>query len=225
MSRVWRSVFKTILFLFLAILVIGGIGGYFYWQNYKKTPAYSLALIVEAARKDDKATLDRLVDTDQIVDAFVPQITDKAVELYGRGLPPGVIQQLARVAAPILPAVKEHARGELPRLIREKTKRIENVPFFLVALGASQALEIRHDGDIAVVRSTAQDRPLELRMRQNGDEWQIVEVRDDELARQIAEKVGQQIIAAANASIDKTGEAAGIRNLSEILRKAEEIFK
>ena len=222
---VWRALFKTVLFLILSLLILGGIAGYFYWQNYKKTPAYSLALIVEAARKDDKQTLDRLVDTDKIVDAFVPQITDKAVELYGRGLPQGVIQKLARVAAPVLPAVKDHARAELPRLIREKTKRIENVPFFMVALGASQALEIRQEGDTAWVKSAAPERPLELKMQRNGDTWQVVEVRDDELARKIAEKVGQQIIAAANAGVNKAGEALGIPNLNELLEKAGEVFR
>jgi hypothetical protein len=222
---VWRTIFKTVLFLFLAILIVGGTAGYFYWQSYKKTPAYSLALVVEAARKDDKQALGRLVDTDKVVDAFVPQITDKAVELYGRGMPQGVIQELARVAAPVLPAIKEHARAELPRMIREKTKKLENVPFFLVALGASQALEIREEGDTAWVKSTVPERPLELKMQRNGDVWQVVEVKDEELARKIAEQIGQQIIAAANAGIDRTGDALGIPNLNEMLKKAEEVFK
>src|SRR5882757_4386356 len=129
-----RTILKTVLLLLLALVVIGGAGGYFYWQNYKKTPAYSLALVVEAARKDDKDALSRLVDTDKIVDAFVPQLTDKAIELYGRGMPPALLQRLALAATPILPALKDRARQELPGVIREKTKAAENVPFFLVAL-------------------------------------------------------------------------------------------
>ena len=210
----------------MAVLLIGGIGGYFYWQNYKKTPAYSLALVVEAARKDDKEALSRLVDTDKIVDAFVPQITDKAVELYGRGLPAEIIQKLARVAAPALPAVKDRARAELPRVIREKTKAAENVPFFLVALGASQALEIREENGTAWVKSTMPDRPLELKMQKNGDVWQIVEVKDEELARKIAEQVGQQIISAADGiGGSRTEGLPNIPNLNEILRRAEEAFR
>jgi hypothetical protein len=221
---IWRTIFKTVLITLLAILALGGVGGYFYWQNYKKTPAYSLALAVDAARRDDKAALERLVDTDKIVDAFVPQITDKAVELYGRGLPPELIQRMARAAAPLLPAVKDRARAELPRVIREKTKKAENVPFFLVALGASQAIEIREENGVAWVKSTMPDRPLELKMQKNGDVWQIVEVKDDELARKVAEQIGQQIISAAT-GLGRPDGTPGIPNLNELLKQAEEVFR
>ncbi len=222
---IWKTIFKTVLVLIGLILVVGGIGGYFYWQELRRSPAYSLALIVDAARKDDKPALARLVDTDRIVDSFVPQITDKAVELYGRGLPQAVIQKLARVASPVLPALKDHARNELPRLIREKTKSADNVPFFLVAIGAWQTLEIKLDGDIAVVKSTMPDHPLEIKMQKNGDIWQVIEVRDEPLARKIAEKMGQEIIAAANGAGNRAGEIIGVQNLNELLKKAEEFLR
>jgi hypothetical protein len=220
-----KTILKTILVLLGVVLLVGAIGGYFYWQELKRSPSYSLALIVDAARKDDKQALARLVDTDRIVDAFVPQITDKAVELYGRGLPQSVIQKLARVASPVLPALKDHARNELPRLIREKTKAAENAPFFMVAIGASQALEIRQEGDIAWVKSTMPDHPLELKMQKNGDVWQVIEVRDEPLARKIAEKVGEEIIAAANGGVNRAGEILGVPNLNEILKRAEEFLR
>ncbi|MGO8388875.1 hypothetical protein, partial [Rhizobium johnstonii] len=68
--------------LLIAILLVGGIAGFFYWQNLKKTPAYSLALIVDGARRDDKKQIEQLLDTDKVIDSFIPQITDKAIELY-----------------------------------------------------------------------------------------------------------------------------------------------
>jgi hypothetical protein len=222
---VWRIILKVFLGLLALIVIVGGIGGFFYWQELKRSPAYSLAMVVDAARRDDKLALAVLVDTDRIVDAFVPQITDKAVELYGRGLPQGTLQKLARVASPILPALKNRAREELPRLIREKTRTVENVPFFMVAIGASQSLDIKIDGDIATVTSKLPDHPLELKMQRKGDLWQIIEIRDEPLARKIAEQVGQQIIAAANGTVDRTGEALGIPNLNQMLQKAEELLQ
>ena len=51
--------------------------GFFYWQSIKTTPQYSLALLVDAARRDDQAEIDKLVNVDAVVDDFVPQITDK----------------------------------------------------------------------------------------------------------------------------------------------------
>ncbi len=82
----------------LGLLVLGAIlGGYIYWRSFADTPQYSLALLVDAARRDDQAKVDEIVAVDAIVDDFVPQITDKAVELYGRGLPPQTIARVAKV--------------------------------------------------------------------------------------------------------------------------------
>ncbi len=47
----------------LTVLILGAaIGGYFYWQSVKQTPAYSLALLVDAARRDDTAQMEKLAD-------------------------------------------------------------------------------------------------------------------------------------------------------------------
>jgi formylmethanofuran:tetrahydromethanopterin formyltransferase len=81
-------------------------------------------------------------------------------------------------------------------------------------------LEIREENGTAWVKSTMPDRPLELKMQKNGDVWQIVEVKDDELARKVAEQIGQQIISAATG-----GRTDGIPNLSELLKQAENVLR
>ncbi len=209
----------------VVILLTAAIGGYFYWQNLKTTPQYSLALLVEAARLDDQKTVDELVDTDAIVEDFMPQITDKAVELYGRGLPPQTIAKVAQVAAPLLPAVKQRARNEVPGLIREKTQRFEQVPFWAIAFGAENLLDIRQESGKAFVKSNLQENHLEVTMKRNGAKWQIVSIKDEMLARRIAEKIGQEIIAAAGkGGIGNAGKQLGIENLQDILKRTE-IFK
>ena len=69
------------------------------------------------------------------------------------------------------------------------------------------------------------DHPLELKMQKNGDVWQVIEVRDEPLARKIAEKVGQEIIAAASGGVNRAGEVLGVPNLNEMLKKAEEFLR
>lgn len=212
--------------LLALVLLIGGIGGYFYWQSVKATPAYSLALIVDAARRDDKEKIEQLLNTDQVVSGFIPQITDKAVELYGRNLPAKTIAKVSQVAAPLIPAVKERVRAELPRLIREKTQPVESVPYWLIALFASRAIDVKQEGDTATVTSKLADRPLEVTMKRNGEIWQIVAVKDDVLAKQIAEKIGQEIIAAASkGGIDKIGKQAGVNNLGDVFKNIDGILK
>ena len=225
-----KSKFLKIIGILAAVLglflLISAISGYFYWQSYKNTPQYSLALLIEAARLDDQQSVDRLVDTNAVVDDFMPQITDKAVELYGRGFPPQALAKIAQVAAPILPAVKERARAELPRVIREKTDKFAGVPFAAIVLGADKYLDITQDGDAALVKSKIADRPLEVKMKRNGNNWQVVGVKDEQLATHIAQKIGQEIITVATkGGVSKAGKSLGVENLQDLMKQAEDILK
>lgn len=212
--------------LLLTVSVVGAVGGYFYWRHLKTTPQYSLALLIDAARKDDRKTVNDLVDADAIVDDFMPQITDKAVELYGRNVPPSTIAKVAQVAAPILPSVKVRARAEIPDLIRDKTQKFNRVPFWAIAAGAKRYLEIIEEGDKAFITSNLPDSPLNLTMKRSGEKWRVVGVRDEELARRIAEKIGQQIIVAANkGGIKGAGEQLGVQNLTNLIKELDGIFK
>ncbi len=223
-SRV-KKVLGGLAISLIAVLIIGAIGGFFYWRHLKTTPQYSLALLVDAARRDDQAEIDKVVDIDAVVDDFVPQITDKAVELYGRGLAPSVISKLAVAVSPYIPAVKKRAKAEIPDLIREKTSKFDKVPFWTIAVGAGRVLHIQQTGDKATVKYESNDRPFELEMNRNGDRWKIVAVKDEIVARRIAEKIGQEIITAAKGgSIEETGKKIGIQNLKDILNNSD-IFK
>ena len=212
--------------LLAALIVIGGVGGYLYWQSLKRTPQYSLALLIDAARRNDQAEIDKVVDINAVVDDFVPQITGKAIDMYGRGLPPSTIGKVASVAAPMMPAVKDRARAELPDKIRERTEKFKYVPMPAIVFGADKYLDISIKGDDAVIKSKQADRPLEVRMKRNGDRWQVVAVKDDELATQIARQIGQEIIAvAANGGVDGAAERLGISDLQNILQRASEILR
>src|ERR1044072_1144489 len=77
----WAKTLKIAGIAVVAVLLVGAIAGYIYWQSLKSTPQYSLALLVDAARRDDQKAIDELVDTDAVVDDFMPQLTAKAIEL------------------------------------------------------------------------------------------------------------------------------------------------
>ncbi len=212
-------------FVLLGLVLVAGVAALLYYQSLRSTPQYSLALLVDAAKRDDKAEIAKLVDIDGVVDDFVPQITNKAVELYGRGQPPEVLKNVARLALPLLPAVKERARAELPRVIRDRTARFGYVPFFAMVMGAEKYLDIAVNGDIAIVKSKIPEHPLEMKMKLNGDRWQIVGVRDEQLATAIARKIGQEIMAVAVGGGKKAADEFGIGNLSQLLKQAEDLVK
>lgn len=219
------KILKVTAIMLVGLLLVAAIGGFFYWRHLKTTPQYSLALLIDAARRDDQSAIDELVDIDAVVNDFLPQVTDKAVELYGRGLPAETIARVAEVAKPVIPAIKERARAEIPQIIRDKTKRFESIPFWAIALGADRFVDISVEGERASVESNVENRPLKLTMKKNGERWQVVGLQDEEIARRIAEKIGQEIIAVASGKDKSGGKNLGVDNVQDLIKQAEDILK
>lgn len=205
----------------LVIAAIGGIGGYFYWQHLKTTPQYSLALLIDAAKRNDQAEMDRLVSIDAVVDDFAPQVIDQAAEIYGRGLPQRVIEKLRSLSDVMRPAVKQRARAEMPELIRRQTARYDNVPFFGFVVGADRYLNVSVEGNEAIVTSKLPQHTFKVKMRRVEDRWQVVGVDDTELAKQLARSIGQELMAlAVGDNIEEAARSLGISDLSDLLKKA-----
>lgn len=181
--------------LLAVVLVFAAIGGYWWWSNLQKTPTYSLALLIEAARKDDHPKIDQFLDSDAVVDSFVPQIEAKAKERYARGFPPETLkraeQLIQQYLTPVLPTIKEQARREIPLQIKNKTASLPEVSPWAATLALNRVVEVTQSGETATVKSNYQNRPLELTMQKNGDKWKVVGVRDEPLADRIAQQVGQ----------------------------------
>src|SRR5436305_10757265 len=141
------SIFRKVFIALILLVVIVTAAGCLYWRSLKSTPQYSLALLIDAARRDDKQQVGDLVDTDKVVDSFIPEIIDSAVQIYGRGLPPQTIANLMVVAQPIMPALKDRARIELPKVIRDRTSKFDRLPFAAIVIGADRYLDIKFNGD------------------------------------------------------------------------------
>lgn len=191
---------KYLLIAGALLLVIGlSVGIWFYWQwsNLQKSPSYSLALLVNASRKDDQKTIDQLLDSDAVVDSFVPQIKEKAKERYGRGLSPAQIQRTEQMIdqylTPVLPGVKAEARTEIPRQIKEKAADLPEVSPAATAIALGRLADVSQTGEQAIVKANLNNRPLELTMRKSGDKWKIVAVKDEQTADRIAQQVAEMV--------------------------------
>ncbi len=205
-------------------MILATVAGWLYYQRLKTTPQYSLALLVDAARRDDQKTVNEIVDIDAVVSDFVPQVLKKAADLYGRGVPQAIIDRLAGIAEPIIPAIKDRARGQLAKVIRDRTESFGKVPFFVMVLAADRYLVIETNGDSALVKGRENDR-LELKMQRSGDRWRVVGINDDQLATDVARSIGQQIFAAAVEGVtNKAGEMLGVPDLKKLLDQAGEMI-
>lgn len=183
-----------IIAIVLAVIVLGAVaGGYFWWQSYKSKPAYSLALLVDAVQRNDMAAFDEIVDTDKIVDNFVPQVTEKAVGRYASALTGPLRSQVESLVPTLLPSVKQKVREEVIAQVKELSVPAEGKPFVLVALGIPYIADIKQEGDTAKVAVNLKDRPVTLNMQKNGERWRVISITDDTLAARIVENIAKDL--------------------------------
>ena len=52
-----RTILATVGGVLFVLAAVSGVAFYFYWQSLKSTPQYSLALIVDAAKRNDEKQL------------------------------------------------------------------------------------------------------------------------------------------------------------------------
>lgn len=190
-------------FVVIALLVFGV--GYWWWQNFKSSPAYTLALAVDAAERDDREAFETLVDVEGVSRSVVPQVIERV-----RGgdnalsIPPQVRRQIAQNAQVWLPGVREQVRDVLMTETKGLAERggARDYPFIVRALALSRLGEAKTQEGAAGRDSTAtvtyqvNERPVEFGLR-GGDggegqpDWKIVSLKSDDLATRVAEQVGK----------------------------------
>lgn len=182
------KILGIIAIVLLGILLAALAGGYYWWRGYQQRPAYSLALLVDAAQRDDQQAIEQYADLDRISSSFIPQVITEARRRLGA---PQGIENLARgqyedAVTRLTPGLRQSVRDEVMRQAREVGARAANVPFFVVALAVPYVVDsVREEGNNATVALKIGDRNVELTMERNNDRWKIVGVRDEALAARI----------------------------------------
>ena len=177
----------------VAVLLVALVGSYMWYQGFKKSPPYSLALLMDAAQHDDVAAVETLIDADQIAQGFIPQVIDN---LAGTGsqLPPQARASLTATLPTLLPRVRETMRDEVARALKGiGPNESSNLPFFAKALGVRQMATVVERGDAATVSVKAGERAVELSMRRDGERWKLVTVKDPQLASDIAARLAASL--------------------------------
>ena len=93
-----------------------------------------------------------------------------------------------------------------------------------MVVGADRYLAIETMGNESTVKSKLPEHSFEVRMTKTGDRWKIVGVRDEKLARAIAQTIGQEIIAIANNGRDGV-KSASFKDFQDLFKQAQEIFR
>jgi flagellar basal body-associated protein FliL len=181
----------VLLILSVIVVAVAGIGGYFYWGSFKSKPAYSLALLIDAAGRNDQKEIDELFDTDKVVEDYVAEVKEQANK---SPILIGPLKQIVeQVIQRMMPEIKEKAREEVKTRIKEIGVLAEGKPFIIYALALPWVIDIKEEGDKASATINTPTNQIELKMERNGDKWKIVGAKDDQAVNRIVERVLKEV--------------------------------
>jgi uncharacterized membrane protein len=183
-----------IVLIVIASLLLGlAIGFFFWWRSYKTGPAYSLALLVDAAQRNDAAGVDEIVDTNKVIENFGPQVTEQAAGRLGTALTPAMRKQIEALVPKLMPRIRQSVHDEVVKNVKEIAASAEGKSFILIALAIPYILDITEEDDTAKAIATHNERTIELTMQRNGERWKIVGVKDEVLAKRSVDQIARDL--------------------------------
>lgn len=221
----WRSVIKYSVISIAGLAILIALTAWLYWRSFYGSPQYSMASIVAAAKNNDQDTVNSLLDTDAIVDNMLPQILASAGKIYGRGMPPQLLNRLTMIAEPLMPAIKYRARERLIPIVQKRLGEIGDEPFPLLVIGADRFLDIKIDGDNAIAMQKYIDKPVRFKLKRAGEVWKVVGIEDDQFADDLAKQIGQSIVAAALSNdVSAVKGLVNKESIDEMIKQAEDLL-
>jgi hypothetical protein len=188
-GRRWPKIVAALGIIIVLVAVLAAAGGYLWWRHYRTTPAYSLALLVDAVQRNDVTTVNEIVDIDKIVDSLAAEVTQKSVARYVGTLSPHQRRRVEALVPNLLPSVKQSVRDSLVKRLQEISEESEPKPFVILAIGLPYLVKITIDGDTARAVAPVQDREIELTLQRNGERWKVAAMKDDTVAPRIVDDI------------------------------------
>ncbi len=182
------------------LLLVGGVvgGGYAWWRHYQSSPAYSLAVLADAAQRNDTATIDGILDTDKVTSDFVAQVRQRATGSFLSSISSTWSAQTDSAMQTLTPKLKQTVHDSFVNELKRLTEPAAGKPFILVALAINRFADIKQENNVAHATVNIKDEQLQLTMQQDLGRWRITAVQDDKLAQQIADGVEQNLPAPGN---------------------------
>jgi hypothetical protein len=170
------------------LLFIGLMVCFAGWQYFKTTPAYTLALLVDAAQQNDRAAFDQVVDLDQVIDNFIAQSPAGSALGAPTQLVWSVRTRLQSLAPEATATIKTAVQDEIQKRTRELAGSTGSRPFVATALAMPFVSDINQTGDTAHVKINKTDE-VELVMERREGSWKVVALQDQALAARVVQGI------------------------------------
>jgi hypothetical protein len=170
------------------LLVIGLLVCFAGWLYFKTTPAYTLALLVDAAQQNDRAAFEQIVDLDQVIDNFIAQSAPGSALGSTTQMVTSVRTRLQALAPEASATVKSAVQEEVQKRTSELAGSTGARPFFVTALAMPFVSDINQTGDTAHVKINKTEE-VELVMDRRDGSWKVVALQDQALAARVVQGI------------------------------------
>jgi uncharacterized membrane protein len=191
--RRWLRVLGILFGLIVVVVVAAAVGGFLYWRHYQTTPAYTLALLIDAAQRNDAAEFQKRINDDEIAKNMVATVSQKAAGRYGLAINSSVQSQIDKVMPSLLPRLKQTIHDEVVKEIKEFAAKSEPQPFILLVVGVPRLVSVTTEGDTAKVKAPLSDRTIEITMQRDADRWKVTEFKDDVVVQRVVDNVMKEL--------------------------------
>lgn len=191
--RRWLRVLGILFGLIVVVVVVAGVGGFLYWRHYQTTPAYTVALLIDAAQRNDAAEFEKRINDDEIAKNMIATVSQKAAGRYGLAINSSVQSQIDKVMPSLLPRLKPTIHDEVVKQIKEFAAKSEPQPFILLVVGVPRLVTVTTEGDTAKVKAPLSDRTIELTMQRDADRWKVTEFKDDVVVQRVVDNVMKEL--------------------------------
>jgi hypothetical protein len=187
--RRWLRALAILAGLILVVVVVAAVSGFLWWRHYQTTPAYTLALLSDAAQRNDVAEFDKHVNYDELAKNMVASVSQKAAGRYGLAMNSSVQSQIDKQVPSLLPQLKQTIHDEVVKDVAQFASEVKPRGFVPLLFLLPQFTTITTEGDAATAKARLLDREIELGMKRNGDGWQVTEFKDDVMVQHIVDNV------------------------------------
>jgi hypothetical protein len=200
--RRWPRVLAVFALVVLVFVVVAAVGGFLLFRRYQSSPTYALALMLDAAQRNDVAEFQKRIDDEAIAKNMTASVSQKAAARYGYALTSSIQQQIDSALTTQQPRVKQAVRDEFLNAMKAFAAAPEQRSFISL-LGAVQSLmTVTTEGDSAKATGKMAGHNLELALRRDADGWKVIDVKDDLITQRIVDNVMKEMPAIGNIGTD-----------------------
>ena len=196
--RRWPRVLGILALLVVIGVVGAGVAVFLLWRHYQSTPAYTLALVLDAAQSNDVAEFQKRIDEDEVAKNVAARVNQKAAARYGYALNSSIQQQIDGAMPALLPRVKQAVRDEFFNSVKAFAAAPEKRSFISILAAVRSLLTITEQGDSAEAKGTLAGNNIELTMRRDADRWKVTDIKNDAIVQRIVDSIMSELPAIGN---------------------------